>query len=149
MAVRAIVMHPDPRLRVVCAEVRNADVRDLARDMLDTMYDAGGRGLAAPQIGESCRVFVYDASWKTGTAAPVVCVNPVVEPLGPAMVSGEELCLSIPDRPITVTRPSRVRMRWQTIDGVHREAELDGDAAIIVQHEADHLDGRLIVDISE
>ena len=146
-AVRAILLHPDARLRVRCAPVDpGADMEALARDLLATMYAAEGRGLAAPQVGETARVFVMDAGWKTGPRTPVVMVNPRMLQASPEREAGEERCLSIPDRPVVVARPARVRMAWQDADGAGREAWLEGAAARIAQHELDHLDGRLIVD---
>lgn len=147
MAVRPIVMHPDEMLRRVCDPVTAGDaVALLAEDMLETMYAAKGRGLAAPQVGVPWRVFVFDAAWKSGTPEPFVCLNPEVEPLGAEMRRGAELCLSIPERPVDVTRPARVRLRWQGLDGMPVARDFTGDAAVIVQHETDHLDGRLIID---
>ena len=151
MSVRPILKHPDPVLRVVCDEVSVFDgaLAELAQDMLETMYGAEGRGLAGPQIGITQRIFVFDAVWKEGPAAPVVCINPVIEPVGDSTQSFEESCLSIPDHPVEVTRPAVVRMRWQDVTGAAHEAQFDGAAAVVVQHEADHLVGRLCIDYEE
>lgn len=147
MSLRDIVFWPDARLEQICDRADPSDpaLARLADDMLETMYAAPGRGLAAPQVGVLTRLFVMDAGWKAGTPDPLVCVNPVLQPLGAAVRSGEERCLSIPDTPMIVTRPARVRLSWTTLDGRAETRELDGEAAVIAQHEADHLDGRLIL----
>jgi len=92
-----IVLWPDPRLRETCAPVTDlADVQTLAADMLETMYDAPGRGLAAPQVGVMVRMFVMDAGWKEGKSDPLVCINPMFQEISEDRVAGEEGCLSIP-----------------------------------------------------
>lgn len=118
----------------------------LAGDMLETMYAAPGRGLAGPQVGVMRRIFVMDAGWKTGTPTPRICLDPRIVALGDDLAVREEACLSIPGRPVRVTRPARIRLTWKDLDGAARSAELDGEEAAIAQHEADHLDGRLIID---
>lgn len=150
MSILPIVMHPDPVLRVVCDAVdASAECAALAEDMLETMYAAEGRGLAAPQIGKPLRMFVFDADWKQGTANPYVCINPVVTPIGTTEASVEEMCLSIPDRPVTVTRPAKIELSWLD-QAMQKHTEVfEGDAAVIVQHEADHLEGRLVLDYLE
>ena len=142
MAVLPILKWPDARLTQRCAEVaRIDDIRDLARDMLDTMYDAAGRGLAAPQVGVLQRLFVMDTGWKTGQRCPVVMINPDLLWMSDTRASGPEGCLSIPGIAPEVKRAERVRVRWTDLEGQVAEAELDGFAAICVQHEFDHLDG--------
>ena len=139
----AIRLHPDPILRAVCAPVLG-DATSLARAMLDAMYAAPGRGLAAPQVGEALRLFVMDASWKDGLPDPRVFVNPqVVAEEG--RQTNEEACLSIPGRARTVTRARRVVLRFDGPDGTREEA-FEGFAAACVLHEIDHLDGVLILD---
>jgi peptide deformylase len=141
-----ILRWPDRRLSQPCSPaVLDDDLRRLAADMLETMYAAPGRGLAAPQVGHLVRMFVMDVAWKTGAPAPMVFVNPVVEPFGDR-VSGPEGCLSIPGPVTEVERSARVRARWIDLDGTSQEAEFDGFAAICVQHEYDHLDGVLTLD---
>lgn len=148
MSLLPIVMHPDPVLRQVCTGVDVFDdgLAQLAADMLDTMYAAQGRGLAAPQVGDLRRMFVFDAAWKQGEACPFICVNPVVTALGDETRTVPEQCLSIPDHPVKITRPARISLVWQDATGLGHEQEFDGDAAVIVQHEADHLEGRLVLD---
>lgn len=141
--IRPILRHPDPVLRVACALVEG-DVVALARDMLDTMYAAPGRGLAAPQVGEALRLFVMDATWKDGLADPRVFVNPAIVAREGRQVN-EEACLSIPDTPRRVARPARVTLEWDGKDGRRRE-DFEGFAAACVCHEMDHLDGVLILD---
>ncbi|MFN3644339.1 MAG: peptide deformylase [Gemmobacter sp.] len=148
MAVLPIVLYPDDRLRAVCAPVGAVDegVRALAADMLETMYAAPGRGLAAPQVGVLRRLFVMDVAWREGAPDPVVCIDPEIADPSPETVTRSEGCLSIPGRPVDVTRPAAVTLRWTGLDGRRHDRRLTGDAAMAAQHEADHLDGRLIVD---
>ncbi len=148
MARLDIRQYPDPILREVCERVDRFDdtMRKLARDMLETMYLAGGRGLAAPQVGVALQLFVMDPGWKHGRQTPYVCANPFVAGLTDETRDSQEMCLSIPDRPMTVTRPARVLLRWHDLRAEPHEEELSGDAAMIAQHEADHLEGRLCID---
>jgi len=148
MVIRSIVTHPDPRLRVTCAPVVDfdANLRALAADMLETMYDAFGRGLAAPQVAMTCRMFVMDADWKTGAPAPGVFINPEVVRASEGRQIYEEACLSIPHVNRRIARPSEVHLRWRDETGARREGSFLGPAAVIVQHETDHLNGILILD---
>jgi peptide deformylase len=146
--IRSILIHPDPRLHEVSAPVPQAGMRevaDLARDMLETMYDAPGRGLAAPQIGVMSRLFVMDCSWKDGPPDPRVFVNPEIVGAEGEQV-GEEACLSIRDTTRRVVRPRRVVLSFDGHDGRRRGEAFEGVAAACVCHEVDHLDGRLILD---
>jgi peptide deformylase len=149
--IRPIVQVPDPVLREMAAPVEAFDdgLRALAQDMLETMYEAPGRGLAAPQIGLGLRLFVMDVAWKEGEPEPYVFVNPVVVEASDERVTREEGCLSIPGRTSRVTRPAEVALRWQDLDGAEREGRFDGFAATCVQHEIDHLDGVLCIDREE
>jgi peptide deformylase len=148
MGLRALVIHPDPVLRVDCSPVVDfdANLRDLAADMLDTMYAAFGRGLAAPQVGMTCRLFVTDFGWKDGTPDPRVFVNPVLTWASGGLQVYEEACLSLPDQPRRIARPAEVDLDWQDLAGRHHQARFIGVPSVIVQHEADHLDGVLILD---
>ncbi|THD85301.1 peptide deformylase [Aliigemmobacter aestuarii] len=142
MAVLPIVRWPDARLTTRCAEVgADEDVRDLVRDMLDTMYDAPGRGLAAPQVGVLKRLFVMDVTWKEGHPDPVVMINPDILWMSEERSIGPEGCLSLPGIAPEVKRAERIRVRWTDLEGQQAEAEFSGFAAICVQHEFDHLDG--------
>ena len=139
---------PDARLQSVCAPVTafDAALRALTDNMLATMYDAPGRGLAAPQVGVLQRLFVMDATWKEGTPDPQVMVNPQIVEYADTTETAEEGCLSIPDTPCQVTRPIAIRVTWQDVTGAPQEGQFDGFAARCIQHEADHLDGILCTD---
>ncbi|NUB46646.1 peptide deformylase [Fertoebacter nigrum] len=142
MAVLPILRWPDPRLATVCAPaVLCDDLNRLAADMLDTMYAAPGRGLAAPQVGVLLRIFVMDVGWKDGNPMPEVVVNPEILWSSPELAEGPEGCLSIPGITTQIIRPRSVTMRWTMLDGTLREETLAGFAAICAQHEYDHLDG--------
>lgn len=146
--IRQIVTLPDPGLREVAAPVERFDegLAALAADMLETMYDAPGRGLAAPQVGISLRLFVMDVAWKEGAPEPRVFVNPELIGASDEVATREEGCLSIPGRVSRVTRPARVTLRWRELDGSVSAGAFDGFAATCVQHEMDHLDGVLCID---
>ncbi|MDG1472856.1 MAG: peptide deformylase [Ascidiaceihabitans sp.] len=148
MSVLPIVRWPDVRLTETCVPVAEItdDVRALAADMLDTMYAAQGRGLAASQVGATHRVFVMDAGWKEKRSDPLVCINPMLQEIGEERVSREEGCLSIPGVLASVSRPSQVQMVWTTLDGGRCVQSFDGFAAACVQHEIDHLDGIITFD---
>ena len=151
MSVRPLVILPDSKLRLISEPVGAITdaVRALAADMLETMYDAPGRGLAAPQVGVGLRIFVMDVGWKEGSPDPQVFVNPEILAVSDERVTREEGCLSIPGRTSRVARPAEVDLRWQGLDGTPREGRFDGFAATCVQHEIDHLDGILCIDREE
>jgi len=119
---------------------------NLARDMLATMYDAKGRGLAAPQIGVLTRVFVMDAAWKTGDPVPEVFINPEILWRSPQVALGPEGCLSIPGVTADVMRHSALVLQWQMEDGSTQAQKLTGFRAICAQHEIDHLNGVVTLD---
>jgi peptide deformylase len=147
MATLPILRWPDPRLSAVCTPAElSDDLRVLAADMLETMYAAPGRGLAAPQVGHLVRLFVMDVTWKEGVRAPQVFLNPEIVALLGERVVGPEGCLSIPGPVTDVERSAAVQLRWTDFDGEVNEAVLTGFAAICVQHEYDHLDGILMLD---
>lgn len=143
-----VVMAPDPVLRIQCAPIEafEASLGDGALRMLNVMYRAKGRGLAAPQVGWSRRIFVMDAGWKDGLPSPMVFINPEIADASEARATQDEQCLSIPDHPVSVTRPTWILLRWQGLDGGARERRFDGFEAACIQHERDHLDGVLITD---
>ena len=148
MALLPLILWPAPLLSARAAPVAGVTpaIRRLAADMLDTMYAAPGRGLAAPQVGVSQRLFVMDIGWKDGDPSPVICVNPEIHWRSGVVALGAEGCLSIPG-PIThVSRPQAIRMSWHDLDGRAHQARLAGMAAICAQHEYDHLDGILTLD---
>src|SRR5690606_31586537 len=135
-------------LKKACAPVEAIDegVRALAMDMLATMYDAPGIGLAAPQVGVMKRSFVMDCAGRDALPQPRVLINPQVTWASDEANTYDEGCLSIPEIYEDVTRPARVRMRWTDLDGSEQEQEFDGLEATCVQHELDHLNGRLFID---
>jgi peptide deformylase len=147
--LRPILIHPDPRLRRRAEPVGaiTAEIRALAEDMLETMYAAPGVGLAAPQIGVSKRLVVMDCvKDREQPPRPMVLINPEVVWRSEATTVYEEGCLSIPEHYAEVTRPAAVRVRWTGLDGKPAEEQFDGLWATCVQHEIDHLDGRLFID---
>jgi peptide deformylase len=147
--IRPIVMHPDPRLKKPCAPVAAVtdEVRALGRDMLETMYNAPGIGLAAPQVGVLQRVIVMDCVKDPELIAhPMVLLNPEVIWSSEEVNTYDEGCLSIPDQYADVTRPKVVTVRWLDLDGVAQEETFDGLWATCVQHEIDHLNGKLFID---
>jgi len=149
MSLRQILIHPDPRLKKLCAPVESVspEIGALAEDMLQTMYDAPGVGLAAPQVGVTQRLFVMDCVKEEGEAAkPMVLINPEVTWTSDEMNTHEEGCLSIPEQYADVTRPKMVRMKWLGLDGKTHEEEFDDLWATCAQHELDHLNGKLFID---
>ncbi|MSU88152.1 peptide deformylase [Rhodobacteraceae bacterium 2CG4] len=148
MTLRPILIHPDPRLRKVVPPVETVDdeVRKLAADMLETMYDAPGIGLAAPQIGVLRRMFTMDCERDEPGAAPTVCINPEITWTSDEIVTSEEGCLSIPDYYADVDRHEKIRMSYLDENGVLQEREFDGQWSICAQHELDHLNGKLFID---
>ena len=145
MAILPIICWPDARLTTVCSEI-NGDVSALAADMLDTMYAAPGRGLAAPQVGVLLRLFVMDCTWKDGIYAPRVLINPKVLWVSPETEVGPEGCLSLPGITSQILRPVSVRMRWLDLNGIICEETFIDFTAICAQHELDHLNGVLTFD---
>ncbi|WP_293576886.1 peptide deformylase [Phaeobacter sp.] len=146
---RPILIHPDPRLKKVCAPVPDMSdaLRSLADDMLETMYAAPGIGLAAPQIGVMDRLIVLDCA-KEGdeNPRPLVMFNPQITASSDETNVYEEGCLSIPDQYAEVTRPKVVDVEWMDRDGNACSETFDGLWATCVQHELDHLDGKLFID---
>ncbi len=148
MSLRPILIHPDPRLKKVCAPVAdiNAEVRKLADEMFQSMYDAPGIGLAAPQVGVLKRLFVMDCAGKEDSPAPLALINPSVAWASEELNTHEEGCLSIPEQFEEVTRPATVRISFTDLNGKAHEREFDGLGATCVQHEIDHLNGILFID---
>lgn len=145
MAVLPILRWPDARLTTRCEPV-SGDVAELAADMLDTMYAAPGRGLAAPQVGVLLRLFVMDTTWKEGRRDPQVCVNPEILWRSEDMATGPEGCLSLLGVTTHVARAREIDLRWSDLSGQQQTARLTGFAAVCAQHEMDHLDGILTLD---
>ena len=145
--IRRVLRWPDERLTQVAQPTCvDGQTLALAVDMLETMYDADGRGLAAPQIGVMARVFVMDAAWKSGDPVPEVFINPEILWRSPQMALGAEGCLSIPDVVADVQRHSEVILQWQLADGSTQAQKLTGFRAICAQHEIDHLNGIVTLD---
>ncbi|SFN82899.1 peptide deformylase [Roseovarius lutimaris] len=146
---RPILIHPDPRLKKVCTPVADVTdgLRQLSRDMLETMYDAPGIGLAAPQVGVLERLIVLDCvKGENETPRPMVMINPEVVAASDETNVYEEGCLSIPDQYGEVTRPKEVEVRWMDTDGNAHQEGFDALWATCVQHEIDHLNGKLFID---
>ena len=143
MTILPILLWPDPRLQTACTPVGEItqDIERLAQDMLETMYDAPGRDLAAPQVGEMLRMFVMDATWKDGKPDPLVFINPVIQSKSSERISQAEGCLSIPGIMAEISRPAQVQVAWTGVTGGRYVQVFDGFAAACVQHEMDHLDG--------
>lgn len=146
--IRPILIHPDPVLRETSAPVTavTGETRAVLDDMLETMYNSSGRGLAGVQIGVLERLVVIDIAWKEGAKDPRFFVNPEIVWSSEALSSCEERCLSIPDVPKEVVRPERVRVQFLDRDAAMQEMEADGVLAMVIQHEIDHLNGVLILD---
>lgn len=148
MALREIIVIPDPRLKLVSEPVAAVDsqVRRLADDMLETMYDAPGIGLAAIQIAEPKRIVTIDLARKEEPKKPVVLINPEIVWRSDEVSVYEEGCLSIPEYYEEVERPAKCRVRYLDLDGKAQELDCEGLMATCVQHEVDHLNGVLFID---
>ena len=148
MSLRDIITLPDPLLRQTSKPVTGVDkaTRKLFDDMLETMYDAPGIGLAAIQLGVAKRVVVMDVSREGDPAAPQHFVNPEILWQSEDLATYEEGCLSVPEHYADVARPARCRVRFLDYQGEIRELEADGLMATCLQHEIDHLEGVLFVD---
>ncbi len=157
MTIRRVLRMGDPVLRQVArrlsaAETTSTETVRLIADMVDTLHDYGGIGLAAPQVGESVRLAIIEIEggptrYGQLEAMPLtVFVNPEIEVLGTESAGYWEGCLSVPGLRGLVERPQHVLVRYTTIAGAAAELELQGFAATVFQHEFDHLDGKLFVD---
>lgn len=146
MALLPILNFPDPRLRTKAKPIERVDdtIRTLAADMLETMYAAPGIGLAASQVDRHIQLIVMDLSEEKNQ--PMVFINPKVTPLTDDVQPYEEGCLSVPQIFDKVDRPTRVKIESLDLDGNQVTLEADGLLAVCVQHEMDHLDGKLFVD---
>jgi peptide deformylase len=146
MAKLDILRYPDPKLQTVAKPVQAIDtrIRTLVADMLETMYDANGIGLAATQVNVHERVVVMDVSENRN--APIVLINPTITWMSPERIKGEEGCLSVPGIYDGVERAAAIKVTAQDADGNHQEIEADGLLAVCVQHELDHLMGKVFVE---
>jgi len=149
MAKLDIITLPDPILRKVSEPVERVDdeLRALLDDMLETMYDAPGIGLAGVQVAAPKRVLVLDVTdHETEEPNPICMINPRIVAKGDEMRAYEEGCLSLPDIRVEIERPAGVIVEYVDRDGEPRELRAEGLLATAVQHEIDHLDGKLIID---
>ena len=146
MAKLDILRYPDPKLQTVAKPVQAVDarIRSLVADMLETMYDANGIGLAATQVNVHERVVVMDVS--ENRDEPIVLINPTITWMGDERVKGEEGCLSVPGIYDGVERATAIKVSAQDADGETRELEAQGLFAVCVQHELDHLMGKVFVE---
>jgi len=146
MTVRTILTVPDPRLKLVSKPVAGVDdeLRTLMDDMVETMYDADGIGLAAIQVGVDKRVIVMDLSDTRNE--PRYFVNPVITPLTEELKPYSEGCLSVPEIYDEVERPVRVKVKYLDYDGAEREEIAEDLFAVCIQHEMDHLEGVVFID---
>jgi peptide deformylase len=148
MALRPIIILPDPKLRLVSKRIERigAPLMKLMDDMIETMHDAPGVGLAAIQIAEPIRLVVVDVARKEEEPHPQVFVNPEIVWSSEERSTYEEGCLSIPEYYAEVERPASVRARFLDREGEVREILAEGLLATVLQHEIDHLDGVLFID---
>ena len=149
MAIRPILVAPDPRLKQKSAPVEGPVTdahRRLMDDMLETMYDAPGIGLAAIQVGEPLRIIVMDLAREDEPKAPRYYVNPEILWASEEVVPYEEGCLSVPDYYDDVERPRHVKIRYMDYNGKQIEEDAEGLYAVCIQHEMDHLEGVLFID---
>ncbi len=149
MALREIVQFPDPRLKLVSKPIGEItdEIRELAADMIEVMYDEPGIGLAAPQVGVSLRLFVIDTDWSDEEVGrnPLVVLNPEISERE-GRVSWDEGCLSVPDYNAVVERDAMLTLRGLDLEGKLIEERAEGLRAVCIQHEVDHLDGILFID---
>lgn len=146
---RNILLHPDPRLKKAAAPVADLSdgLRRLADDMVETMYGAPGIGLAAPQVGVLERLIVLDCTPDdSAECGLLVMFNPQIMAQSDETTSYEEGCLSIPDHYGQVTRPAEVTVTWLDRDGTQQQQDFSGLWSTCVQHEIDHLNGKLFID---
>ncbi len=148
MALRDILILPDKRLRQVSEPVRKIDagIRKLVEDMLETMYDAPGIGLAAIQVGAPKRVVTLDLAKKEEPKSPLIFINPEIVWSSQEKATYEEGCLSIPEYYGDVERPAQVKVKYLDLEGAAKELEANGLLATCLQHEIDHLNGILFID---
>ncbi len=151
MAILDIVTYPDPRLREATFDVKEVDdnIRELVRDLRDTMYSLNAAGIAAIQVGRLERIFLIDGKVAGGDddSPPLVFINPEVVETGKGTVVGEEGCLSFPNVFVDVKRPRYAKVRAMNLEGQMFEAEGDELFGRALQHEHDHLTGKLMIDL--
>jgi len=148
MTIRKILTEPDPFLRQKSINVDevNDEIRLLMNDMVETMYDAPGIGLAAIQVGIPKRVIVIDLSKKDEKKNPLYFVNPVILKKSEKDASYEEGCLSVPNQFAEISRPDKCKVKYLDYEGNEKVLEAEGLLATCIQHEMDHLEGILFID---
>ncbi len=148
MAIRPILILPEPQLRQISAPVLKIDreIESLVADMLETMYDAPGIGLAAVQVGVKKRVITIDVARDDAPKDPIALINPEIIAVSEETSIYNEGCLSIPEYYEEVERPARVTVRYQDVKGAIHQTEAEGLLATCIQHEVDHLNGILFID---
>ena len=148
MAVKKILLYPDPLLLLKSAKINIFDKNlvNLSKDLIDTMYDADGVGLAAPQIGINKRIFVMDCSSENEEKDCRVVINPEIEHASEELGSYKEGCLSIPGITEEISRPKVIKVLYQDVNGVLQRDTYDDLWSICFQHELDHLNGKLFID---
>lgn len=149
MALKEIITIPDPVLRENCTPIEDItpELKTLMQDMLETMYDAPGVGLAAPQINIPIRLIVMDAAQKEDEEKdPIIMINPVVLSSSDERSVYEEGCLSIPEYFAEIERPAIVKVGYRDENGDNQEKDCEGLLGTVVQHEIDHLNGVLFID---
>jgi peptide deformylase len=147
MPLLKILIFPDPRLRTVAKAVEKVDdsLKKLTEDMLETMYEGSGIGLAATQVDIHKRVIVVDISEKKDE--PLVLINPVLKKvIDPELKTYAEGCLSVPDLYEELERPSDIEISFQDVNGQDNTLIANGLLSVVVQHEMDHLEGKMMVD---
>lgn len=149
MALREVVQFPDPRLKLVSKPIVEItdEIRELAADMIEVMYDEPGIGLAAPQVGVNLRLFVIDTEWSDEEVGrrPLVVLNPEISERE-GRITWDEGCLSVPDYNAVVERDAKLTLRGLDLEGKPIEERAEGLRAVCIQHEVDHLDGILFID---
>ena len=148
MAVKKILLYPDPLLLMRSAKINVFDENlvSLSKDLIDTMYEADGVGLAAPQIGINKRIFVMDCSSENEEKDCRVVINPEIEHASEELGSYKEGCLSIPGITEEISRPKVIKVLYQDVNGVLQRDTYDDLWSICFQHELDHLNGKLFID---
>ena len=148
MGIKDIITVPDETLKKISEPIEKVGVNEkkLINDLLDTMYNSKGIGLAAVQVGILKRILVIDVSTKDEKKKPLSFINPIIKRLSEETSIYEEGCLSIPETFIEIERPKICEVEYIDIDGKKRNLECDGILSTCLQHEINHLDGKLIID---
>lgn len=148
MAILPIIVAPDPRLKLHAKPVTRVDsrVRRLMDDMLETMYEAPGIGLAAPQVGQALQLIVVDCAREGEPPQPLRIANPEILWASDELMTVSEGCLSLPEHYADVARPAAIKLRYLDAENEIRELDAKGLLATCIQHEMDHLEGVLFVD---